>query len=77
MWTEKVPGRWQEGLAVRGRKVMEEAETFFCRAAGHEVGDMAQQEKNSGSAAKPRGQKTSTAKAARPQTGSSFRLNQT
>ena len=77
MWTEKVPGSWQEGLTVRGEKVMEEEETSFCRAAGHEVGDMAQQEKNSGSAAKPRGQKPSTTKAARPQTGSSCSLNQT
>lgn len=49
---------------------------FFCRAAGCEVGDASQQE-SSGPAAKPRGQKPSTAKAARAQAGSSFKLNQT
>lgn len=56
-WTEKVPRSWQEGVTVRKWEVMKEGETFFCRAAGCEVGDEAQQEKNSGEAVKPRGQK--------------------
>lgn len=60
------------------------------RAEGHEgAGDIFLQscwisnwgcgpaQENSGSAAKPRGQKPCTAKAARPQTGSSLRLNET
>ena len=28
MWTEKVPGSWQEGLTVRGRKVMKRGKCF-------------------------------------------------
>lgn len=48
MWTENVPGGWQEGLTVRGQ-AMKEGETVFCRAARCEA-----EPESSGSAAKPR-----------------------
>ena len=77
MWTEKVPGSWQEGLTVRGRKVMRRGKCFSVELLDVKLGLWASNRELWHGSQSQGAETFPIQKLPDPQTGSSFRLNQT
>lgn len=76
MWTEEVPGSWQEGL-TRGRKVMRREKCFSVELLDVKPGLWASKRELWRGSQSQRAETFPIQKLPDPQTGSSFRLNQT